>query len=119
MLLSVAGFVSCNSERVTSSPSSLRGQEEVRFRAAPGSAPVLVGRVQVVDEAGRFPVAKALVSIDGQAHYTDAFGAYRVPVAPGKHQVVVEHTGMRPARTTVKVEPGDSVQVTFYLRHND
>ena len=91
----------------------------MRFRAAPGNAPILVGRVQVVDEAGRYPVATAAVSVDGHVSYTNALGAYRVRVAPGKHQLVIEHTGMRPARTTVKVERGDSVQVNFYLRYAD
>jgi hypothetical protein len=110
-------MVGCNAERVTSNPSSLREQEVVRLRTAPGKNPVLVGRVQVVDDAGRYPLAIASVLVDGQAHYTDAFGVYHVPVLPGKHQLVVEHTSMRSARTTVKVERGDSVQVNFYLRY--
>jgi len=78
---------------------------------------VLVGRVQAVDDAGRYPLATASVSVDGQVHYTDAFGVYHVPVSSGKHQLIVEHTAMRAARTTVKVERDDSVQINFYLRY--
>lgn len=118
--LAVAGIVGCHSERVTSSPSAVRVHEVVRLRATnPTKAPVLFGWVQAVDEAGRYPLIKALVAVDGQAYYTSETGAFRIPVAPGNHQVRTEYTGMRPARTTVKVERGDSVQVNFYLRFAD
>ncbi|MBD2723139.1 carboxypeptidase regulatory-like domain-containing protein [Hymenobacter armeniacus] len=91
----------------------------MRFRSAPGKAPVLFGQVQAVDDAGRYPMATSSVSVDGNVYYTNALGAYRVPVSVGKHQLVVEHTGVRSSRTSVKVEPGDSVQVNFYLRYAD
>ena len=116
----VASIVGCHSERVTSSPTSLREQEVVRLRmAAATSAPVVVGRVQALDEAGRYPLGTALVSVDGQAYYTNAIGAYRVPLTPGKHQLLVEHPGVRSSRLTVNIERGDSLQVNFYLRYAD
>lgn len=112
-----AGIIGCNSERVTGSPSSLRKQEVVRLRAKnPTKAPVIFGRVQAVDEAGRHPMPTSLVAVDGQAYYTNEVGDFRITVAPGSRQLLVEHTGVRSARTTVKVERGDSVQVNFYLR---
>jgi hypothetical protein len=117
--LSLFMAAGCNSERVASSPTSLREQEVVRFQAAPNKGPVFFGQVQSVDDAGRYPVPTASVSVDGRVVYTNALGMYRTPVTPGKHQMVVEHTGMRPSRTTVKVERGDSVQVNFYLRYVD
>ncbi|UOQ98715.1 hypothetical protein MUN81_04295 [Hymenobacter sp. 5317J-9] len=97
----------------------MREQEVVHFRTVPGKAPVLFGQVQAVDDAGRYPMATSSVSVDGKVYYTNALGAYRVPVAVGKHQLVVEHTGVRSSRASVKVEPGDSVQVNFYLRYAD
>jgi hypothetical protein len=107
----------CNSERVSSSPSSLREQEVIRLRAAtPDRSPVVSGVVQSVDDAGRYPLAVTLVSIDGQAYYTNEVGAYRVALAPGNHQFLVSHSGLRQARTSVKVARGDSLRVNFYLR---
>ena len=85
----------------------------------PNKAPAVFGRVQAVDDAGRHPMATALVSVNGQAYYTNALGEYLIPLTPGKYQLQVEHSGVRPSRTTVKLESGDSVQVNFYLRYID
>jgi len=117
LVLTMIGMTGCNSERVASGPSSLREQEVVRLRASdPGKVPVVYGLVQAVDEAGRYPVPKALVSIDGQPSYTNETGTYRTALTPGSHQFITSQTGMRSVRTTVKLERGDSVQVNFYLR---
>jgi hypothetical protein len=120
LLFAFLGSTGCNSERVTGSPSSLRRQEVVRLRAAnPTKAPVLFGRVQVVDEARKVPMPTSLVAVDGHAYYANENGDYRIAVAPGTHHLLVEHDGVRSVRTTVKVERGDSVQVNFYLRFAD
>jgi hypothetical protein len=120
LLLAAVSLAGCNAERVASSPSSLRRQEVVRLRAKnPTAAPVIFGRVQAVDEIRKVPMATSLVAVDGQAYYANGKGDYRITVAPGTHQLLVEHEGVRSTRTTVKVSRGDSVQVNFNLRFAD
>ena len=117
LALTSGGLSGCNSERVISAPPLPREQEISRFRAGRTNAPpVIFGLVQVVDNTGRYPLPKAQVLVDGKPFYSNEAGAYRLQVKPGSHQFIVEKTGMRPARTTVKTEPGDSVQVNFFLR---
>ena len=71
----------------------------------------------VRDTAGR-PLARAAVAVPfaGRTAVTDDNGRYLLaPVLPGRHAVVARALGHRPARDTVEIAAGDTVQLDFTL----
>jgi outer membrane receptor for ferrienterochelin and colicins len=71
-------------------------------------------RVVVVHDSAA--VSGASVVVNGVAHTTDATGEARVPVAPGRVDVVVAKTGFVKVSAALTVEPGQTRDVVVDLQ---
>ncbi|HVX89804.1 MAG TPA: TonB-dependent receptor plug domain-containing protein, partial [Gemmatimonadales bacterium] len=79
---------------------------------APGEGTVLV---TVSSDAGH--LSEALVRVDStdRSFTADAAGRVRIPLAPGRHTLLVGHIGYAPKQAVVNVVEGRTLSVTVFL----
>ena len=92
--------------------------ELTRFpRTHPIDAPVIVGKVDLQDENGRFtPLPGTVITIDGAHIFADKAGNYVRVVGPGRHRMRAGSVGLLYSDAPpFHIERGDSIQINFHL----
>ncbi len=114
-LLSVVG---CRSERGLVGPAPQETQEITRFRSKdPTTAPVVLGRVYLLDQGRVEALPAAIIAIDDSIFFANEAGDYCRRLQPGRYRFLTGQIGIYPSRIQrLRVELGDSVRIDFHLR---
>lgn len=110
--------VGCRSERGLVGPALHETQEITRFRVKDSTkAPVVLGRVYLVDQGRVQALYSAIIAIDDSISFTNEAGDYRRLLKPGSYRFLAGQIGLYPSLIQrLRVEPGDSVRINFHLR---